>query len=288
MLSMLNGCLQAHIPNDEIWAYLWMPLGLMMGLCRGYIKNANGQLQFASGVVLQAMGHFIYTLINAIKWVNSGSWLPQPEGVLSVILEVFQEKWLMLSAALIATWQVAEQYVLQCGGAWELGKANYVTVLPTKGETPDPHPRPVRGSMHDCQVKQDLCFKASAALLSLLMLQQHALAPVPSFEFQNGLLSRVEEASGSGIFPIRNLILQDQYMIRLQAEVQDILQDLLSCEERGYLSIMTVGQDPEMVMPKAVIIPQGFLECECKMKDPEMVRFKAVISHRVCLSVKEK
>jgi len=38
---------------------------------------------------------------------------------MSMILEVFQEKWLMLSAVLTITWQVAEQFVLQCG-AWKL------------------------------------------------------------------------------------------------------------------------------------------------------------------------
>jgi len=200
VLSMLNSCLQAHNPNDWIWAYLWMPLGLMMGVYRVYIKNANGQLQFASGVVLQAIGHCIYTLINAIKWVGYGSWLSQPEGVLSVILEVFQEKWLMLSAALVVTWQVAVQFVLQCG-AWKLGKANNVTVLPTKKEPPDPHPRPVRGVAHY------LCSKARlTALLLLLMLQQHALAQVPSFEFQSELLSRVQDADvGCGLSCIRNI-----------------------------------------------------------------------------------
>ncbi len=54
----------------------------MMGLCRVYIKNANGQLQFASNVVLQAIGHYVYSsTADAIKWVDCGSWLSQPESV---------------------------------------------------------------------------------------------------------------------------------------------------------------------------------------------------------------
>jgi len=197
-----------------------------------------------------------------------------------VILEAFVEKWLVLSALMISIWQVAEQFVLQ-SGAWKLNKASHVTVLTTKKEPPDPPSRPVRGA--------EYCFRAIMTLLLPLMLQQHALAQVPIFEFQK-VLSRVQDASFCGIFPIRNVILQDQYMIRLQAEVQDILQDLLSCEEYGYLSIKNVGlKDPEMVRhKKAVIIPQGLLECEYKMKDPEMLRLKAVIIPQGLLECESK
>ncbi len=98
----------------------------MMGLCRVYIKNVNGQLQFASDVVLQATRHYLYTMINAIKWVDYGSWLSQPEGVRSVILEAFLKKWLVLSALMISMWQVTEQFVQQ-SGAWKLDKVRSLT-----------------------------------------------------------------------------------------------------------------------------------------------------------------
>ena len=106
---MLNGCFQAHIPCDLVRTCLWLPLGLM-ALFGAYTKNVNGQLQFASGVVLQAIGHYVYTLTDAIKWVDCGSWLSQPEGVKSVILEAYPEHWLVLSTLMVYTWRIAEQY----------------------------------------------------------------------------------------------------------------------------------------------------------------------------------
>jgi len=56
------------------------------------------------------------------------------------------------------------------------------------------------------------------ALLTPLMLEKHALAEVPTFEFRNEV-SRVQPEShcSKGYLSIRNVSLQDQDMVRLQA-----------------------------------------------------------------------
>jgi len=97
---MWNGSFQAHIPFDLLWTYLWLPLSLMtmFGVSS---KNTNGQLQFALGLILQTIGHYVYTSIDAIKWLDCGSWLSQPEGVKSVILETYQGHWLVLSTLMV-------------------------------------------------------------------------------------------------------------------------------------------------------------------------------------------
>jgi len=104
---MLNGSFQAHIFYDLVWMYLWLPLGALF-LYGGILKNVIGCLQFSQRLWLQAVGHFAYSLVSSIKWVTYGSWLSQPEGVKSVILEAYPEHWLVLSTLMVYTWWIAE------------------------------------------------------------------------------------------------------------------------------------------------------------------------------------
>jgi len=66
------------------------------------------------------------------------------------------------------------------------------------------------------------------ALLTPLMLQKQAMAQVPTFKFRLEV-SRVQSEShcSKGYLSIRNVSLQDQDMVRLQAVMQDLPQGLL-------------------------------------------------------------
>jgi len=103
MFTMLNGNFQEHIPYDLVWAYLWLPLGLLT-LYGGFVKNILGRLQISRKPVLQAIGRLAYTLVDNIHWVSYSSWLLKPEGAKRVSLEAFPEKWLVLSALMVFTW----------------------------------------------------------------------------------------------------------------------------------------------------------------------------------------
>ena len=138
---MLNGCFQAHVLMDWLITYLMLPLGLMV-LYGGFVKNVVGRLQFVKNPILQAVGSSAVSGINSIKWVDYATWLSQPEGARSMVLEAFPEGWLILTAVMILTWRVAERFVLRIG-AWKLYKSLFVLTLEQK--PPDPAHKPVRG-----------------------------------------------------------------------------------------------------------------------------------------------
>jgi len=117
-----------------------------IGLVWGFVKNVLGQLQVSRKPVLQAVGCLAYTLVDTIHWVSYGSWLLKPEGAKHVSLEAFPEKWLVLSALMIFTWQLAERFVSRHGSwAWKLFKVHYAPDLPFKKEPPDPPLGPTTG-----------------------------------------------------------------------------------------------------------------------------------------------
>ena len=126
---------------DWLITYLMLPLGLMV-LYGGFVKNVVGRLQFVKNPILQAVGSSAVSGINSIKWVDYATWLSQPEGARSMVLEAFLEGWLILMAVMILTWRVAKRFVLRIG-AWKLYKSLFVLTLEQK--PPDPAHKPVRG-----------------------------------------------------------------------------------------------------------------------------------------------
>ena len=160
---MLNGCFQAHVLLDWLITYLMLPLGLMV-LYGGFVKNVVGRLQFVKNPILQAVGSSAVSGINSIKWVDYATWLSQPEGARSMVLEAFPEGWLILSALMILTWRVAEHFVLRVG-AWKLYKLLFVLTL--KWKPLDPAYKPVRGVIRQ-QVKRDLL----AAFIAMMLKNQ--------------------------------------------------------------------------------------------------------------------
>ena len=92
--------------------------------------------------ILQAVGSSAVSGINSIKWVDYATWLSQPEGARSMVLEAFLEGWFKLSAIMILTWRVAKCFVLRIG-AWKLYKLLFV--LTSEQKPPDPAHKPVRG-----------------------------------------------------------------------------------------------------------------------------------------------
>ncbi len=151
VLCMLNGSFQAHISYDLIWMYLWLTLGAL-SLYGGILKNIIGHLQFLQRLWLQAVEHFAYSLVSSIKWVTYDSWLSQPEGVKSVILEAYPEHWLVLSTLMVYTWQITEQCMQHCG-AWKLVKVNFA-VLTTNQKPPDPPLKPTSGEQYATKKKR--------------------------------------------------------------------------------------------------------------------------------------
>ena len=70
---------------------------------------------------------------------------------------------------------------------------------------------------------------AGLTALSPLMLQQHAVAQVPTFHF-HGSRNSLREC-GHGLISIRDVKMQDPDMIRIKAVMQDLPQGLLSCDD---------------------------------------------------------
>jgi len=60
----------------------------------GFVKNVVGRLQFVKNPILQADGSAAVSGINSIKWADYATWLSQPEGARSMVLEAFLEGWL--------------------------------------------------------------------------------------------------------------------------------------------------------------------------------------------------
>jgi len=108
----------------------------------GFVKNVVGRLQFVKNPILQAVGSSAVSGINSIKWVDYATWLSQPEGARSMVLEAFPEGWFILSVIMILTWRVAKHFVLRIG-AWKLYKLLFMLTLERK--PPDPAHKPVRG-----------------------------------------------------------------------------------------------------------------------------------------------
>jgi len=104
VLCMLNSSFQAYILYNLILMYLWLSHGPIA--LYGVIKNVIGQLQ-SSQQLLQAIGHFAYTLVDSIQWVGYSSWLSQTEGV-HVYLEAYLKHWLVLTALMVFTWQITK------------------------------------------------------------------------------------------------------------------------------------------------------------------------------------
>ena len=100
---------------------------------------------------MQAVGHFAYSSVSTIQWIEYGSWLSKPEGVKSVVLEAYPEHWLVLSALMVYTWQNAEHFV-QCIGAWKL-VTTYFAVLPTNWKPLDPPLKPTSGARNETKKK---------------------------------------------------------------------------------------------------------------------------------------
>jgi len=103
---MLSGYPQAHVLYDWL-AFLLLSLGLSV-LYGGFVKNVIGMLQFVDNPILQVIGCSAVSAINAIKWVDYGTWMSSPEGVRNMFLEAYPEVWLILSALMIFTWQIAK------------------------------------------------------------------------------------------------------------------------------------------------------------------------------------
>ena len=78
---------------DWLMTYLMLPMGLMV-LYGGFVKNVVDRLQFVKNPILQAVGSSAVSGINSIKWVDYATWLSQPEGARSMVLEAFPEGWL--------------------------------------------------------------------------------------------------------------------------------------------------------------------------------------------------
>ena len=212
---------------------------------------------------MQAVGHFAYSSVSTIQWIEYGSWLSKPEGVKSVVLEAYPEHWLVLSALMVYTWQIAECFV-QCIGAWRLVKANFA-VLPTNWKPPDPPLKPTSGARNEtkekrrpkptrCAHKQGQGVKkplkpvhgskgrvkhmVSAALSQALLLQV-AAAKVPMFEFHSDLRRMEESCSGShGLLSISDVCLDSQDMVQLKAVIQDIPQGLLGQERDSSINFI--------------------------------------------------
>jgi len=87
---MLNGYFQAHVIFDWLMTYLMLPLGLMF-LYQGLVKNVVCRLQFVKNSILQAIESSSLSGIKSIKWVDYATWLLQPEGARSMVLEAFPE-----------------------------------------------------------------------------------------------------------------------------------------------------------------------------------------------------
>jgi len=258
---------QTHILYNLILMYLWLPLGLI-ALYRGFIKNVIGWLQTWQQLLLQAIWHFAYTVVDSIQWVDYGSWLSQPEGV-HMYLEAYPEHWLVFSALIVFTWQIDECYVQWCG-AWKLVKANFA-VLPIMRKPPDPplgpakmtvhkpekkHPKPksahksgqgvkkplkpVNG--HKQKVKCNLCRLAAAAVLLPMLLFEQAVAQVPTFEFHSEITrSKCHSSCEHGYLSIREVSLENQDMVHLWAVMQEILQGLFGEQEAGIHFIVDSG-----------------------------------------------
>jgi len=85
-----------------------------------------------------------YNPVDSIGWVSYGGWMLKLEGSKWVYLEVYLEKWFLLSALMIFTWHIAERFVHCWYGlwAWELFKAQYAPELLIKKRPPNSPPKP--------------------------------------------------------------------------------------------------------------------------------------------------
>jgi len=239
---MLNGIFQEHIPYDLVWAYLWLPLGLL-ALYGGFVKNVLGRLQVLRKPVLQAIGCLAYASVDTIHWVDYGSWLLKPEGAKCVSLEAFLEKWLVLSALMIFTWQIAERFVSRHGSwAWKLFKVHYAPDLPFKTEPPDPPLGPTTGIIcfkvkkftkptkrthksgegvkkplkpvhgRRWKDKRRLCRIAGVALSPFLLFNR-AVAQVPTFDFHSEVDIQTASDCYHGFLSIKEVSSDDLDMI---------------------------------------------------------------------------
>ncbi len=183
-------------------------------------------------------------------------------------LEVFPEKWLVLSALMIFTWQIAERFVSRHGSwAWKLFKVHYAPDLPFKKEPLDSPLGPTTGIVcfkvkkytkpTKCAHKsgegvkkplkpvhghrqKDKCrlYSIAGAALSPLLLFNCAVAQVPTFEFHSEV-DRIQTASDCyhGFLSIKDISSDNLDMIRLQAVMPELPQGLLGHESNMHFIV---------------------------------------------------
>jgi len=178
--------------------------------------------------------------VACIKWVTYDSWLSQPEGVRTVILEVYPEDY--LGGAINNNGvHLADSWAIQAiFWAWKLVKANF-PVLPTSWKPSDPCVKPT--SSKQCKTKkrcpkttqclhkqetllplngqkQNFKYKltkmAAAALFSALLIQI-AAAKVSTFDFHSEITRMQSGCNDShGLIFISDISLHSQDMICLK------------------------------------------------------------------------
>ena len=211
--------------------------------------------------MLQAIAHLACHSIDSIGWVSYGGWMLKLEGSKWVYLEVYLEKWFLLSALMIFTWHIAERFVHCWYGlwAWELFNAQYAPYCWLRKDHQIPLLSQKRSSMlrvlmtHGQEGQHDLIDTVDAA--------GQSLGSGSHIWIQQEWRVQPESHCSKGYLSIKDVSLPDQDMVRLQAVMQDLPQGLLGSGESN-IFIVDSGASWTSTFDSKDFIPGSLKVCQ--------------------------